>query len=92
MKEIYMWPINAEQQFTPKQVQSVIESVKDNDVPTIFCESTVNDEGQKQVAKTTGARLAAISMSIRSRLKHGPVPTYSRFCWITTLAPFRMAC
>ena len=50
LKEIYMWPINAEQQFTPKQVQRVIESVKVNDVPTIFCESTVNDEGQKQVA------------------------------------------
>ncbi|MEM1253422.1 MAG: metal ABC transporter substrate-binding protein, partial [Cyanobacteria bacterium P01_H01_bin.21] len=56
MQEIYMWPINAEQQFTPKQVQGVIEQVKANDVPTIFCESTVSDEGQKQVAQTTGAR------------------------------------
>ena len=56
MKEIYMWPINADAQFTAKQVKAVIEKVETNDVPTIFCESTVNDEGQKQVAKTTGAR------------------------------------
>ncbi len=35
MKEIYMWPINAEQQFTPRQVQSVIEKVKANNVPTL---------------------------------------------------------
>ena len=56
MQEIYMWPINAEQQFTPKQVQSLIDAVKTNDVPTIFCESTVSDDGQKQVARATGAR------------------------------------
>lgn len=36
LKEIYLWPINAEQQFTPKQVQSVIEKVEANNIPTIF--------------------------------------------------------
>ena len=56
LKEIYMWPINAEQQFTPKQVRSVVEQVETNAVPTIFCESTVSDEGQKQVAEATGSR------------------------------------
>ena len=76
MKEIYMWPINAEQQFTPKQVQGVIESVKVNDVPTIFCESTVNDEGQKQVAKTTGARFGGNLYVDSLSTEEGPVPTY----------------
>jgi len=76
LKEIYMWPINAEQQFTPKQVQGVIEEVKANDVPTIFCESTVNNEGQKQVAKTTGARFGGNLYVDSLSTEEGPVPTF----------------
>ncbi len=76
MQEIYMWPINAEQQFTPKQVQSVIEKVKANNVPTIFCETTVSDEGQKQVAKTTGARFGGNLYVDSLSTEDGPVPTY----------------
>ncbi|NEQ42532.1 MAG: metal ABC transporter substrate-binding protein [Leptolyngbya sp. SIOISBB] len=76
MKEIYMWPINAEQQFTPKQVQTVIEQVETNDVPTIFCESTVSDEGQKQVAETTGARFGGNLYVDSLSTEEGPVPTF----------------
>ncbi|MEO0397582.1 MAG: metal ABC transporter substrate-binding protein [Cyanobacteria bacterium P01_A01_bin.137] len=76
MQEIYMWPINAEQQFTPKQVQGVIEQVTTNDVPTIFCESTVSDEGQKQVAQTTGARFGGNLYVDSLSTEEGPVPTF----------------
>ena len=76
LKEIYIWPINAEQQFTPKQVQRVIEKVKANDVPTIFCESTVSNEGQKQVAKTTGAQFGGNLYVDSLSTEQGPVPTF----------------
>lgn len=76
LQEIYMWPINAERQFTPKQVQQVIEKVKTNDIPTIFCESTVSDEGQKQVAKTTGARFGGNLYVDSLSTEEGPVPTF----------------
>ncbi len=76
LKEIYLWPINAEQQFTPKQIQRVIEKVKANNVPTIFCESTVNDEGQKQVAKTTGARFGGNLYVDSLSTEEGAVPTF----------------
>ena len=76
LKEIYMWPINAEQQFTPKQVRTVIEKVKANKVPTIFCESTVSDEGQKQVAKSSGARFGGNLYVDSLSTADGPVPTY----------------
>ncbi|MCT0253376.1 MULTISPECIES: metal ABC transporter substrate-binding protein [unclassified Synechocystis] len=76
MEEIYLWPINAEQQFTPKQVQRVIEQVKTNDVPTIFCESTVSDEGQKQVAQATGARFGGNLYVDSLSTEEGPVPTF----------------
>ncbi len=76
LKEIYIWPINAEQQSTPKQLKSVIDQVKANQVPTVFCESTVSDESQKQIAKATGAtfggNLYVDSLSSAS----GPVPTF----------------
>ncbi|MEL4896472.1 metal ABC transporter substrate-binding protein [Crocosphaera sp. Alani8] len=76
LKEIYMWPINAEQQFTPKQVKTVIDKVKTNKVPTIFCESTVSDEGQKQVAKTTGSRFGGNLYVDSLSTEEGPVPTF----------------
>jgi manganese transport system substrate-binding protein len=76
LKEIYIWPINAEQQFTPKQVQTVIEQVEVNDIPTIFCESTVSDEGQKQVAQTTGARFGGNLYVDSLSTEAGPVPTF----------------
>lgn len=76
MKEIYMWPINAEQQFTPKQMQSVIDEVKTNNIPTIFCESTVNNEGQKQVAEATGALFGGNLYVDSLSTEEGPVPTY----------------
>ena len=76
LKEVYMWPINAEQQFTAKQVQSVIEQVTANNVPTIFCESTVSDEGQRQVARATGAHFGGNLYVDSLSTADGPVPTF----------------
>ena len=76
LEEIYMWPINAEQQFTPKQIQKVIEKVEANNVPTVFCESTVSNEGQKQVAKTTGAQFGGNLYVDSLSTQEGAVPTY----------------
>lgn len=76
LEEIYIWPINAEQQFTPKQVQSVIEAVKNNNIPTIFCESTVSDKGQREVAKASGATFGG-NLYVDSLSKpEGDVPTF----------------
>lgn len=76
LEEIYMWPINAEQQSTPKQIQGVIEEVKENSVPTVFCESTVSNEGQKEVAKATGARFGGDLYVDSLSTEDGPVPTF----------------
>jgi manganese transport system substrate-binding protein len=76
LQEIYMWPINSEQQSTPKQIQSVIVQVKDNDVPTVFCESTVSSEGQQEVARATGANFGGNLYVDSLSLEDGPVPTF----------------
>ncbi len=76
LEEIYMWPINAEQQSTPKQIQGVIEKVKENSIPTVFCESTVSSKSQEEVAKETGARFGGNLYVDSLSTKDGPVPTF----------------
>lgn len=76
LQEIYLWPINAEQQSTPKQIQGVIEQVNASEVPTVFCESTVSAEGQKEVAKATGAKFGGNLYVDSLSTADGPVPTF----------------
>ncbi|WP_226548849.1 metal ABC transporter substrate-binding protein [Celeribacter naphthalenivorans] len=76
MKELYLWPMNADQMGTPQQVRAVIDGVKDNDIPVVFCESTVNTAPAKQVARETGARYGG-ELYVDSLSKpNGPVPSY----------------
>ena len=76
LKEIYVWPIKAEQQSTPKQLKAGIDKVKANEVPTIFCESTVSDESQKEVAKATGSTFGGNLYVDSLSTADGPVPTF----------------
>lgn len=76
LQEVYLWPINADQQSTPQQVKTVIDQVKARNVPTVFCESTVNPEGQKVVAQATGAKYGGNLYVDSLSQADGPVPTY----------------
>jgi manganese transport system substrate-binding protein len=76
LKELYIWPVNAEQQATPKQVERVITAVKANRIPAVFCESTVNNQAQLQVAKETGATYAGVFYVDSLSPPDGPAPTY----------------
>ena len=75
-KEAYLWPINAEQQGTPQQVRKVIETVKANNIPVVFSESTISPKPAKQVAKETGAKYGGVLYVDSLSNKKGPVPTY----------------
>ena len=56
LDEAYLWPVNAESQVTPKRMARLINTVRDRQIPAIFCESTVSDKNQRQVAAESGAR------------------------------------
>ena len=75
-QEAYLWPINAEQQGTPQQVRKVIETVKANNIPVVFSESTISPKPAKQVAKETGAKYGGVLYVDSLSNKKGPVPTY----------------
>ena len=76
LEEHYIWPVNAEQQATPQQIAAVIETVDEQDIPAVFCESTVSDAPMQQVVEATGARFGGTLYVDSLSQEGGPVPTY----------------
>jgi manganese transport system substrate-binding protein len=58
MDEAYLWPVNAESEVTPQRMARLITTVRERGVPAVFCESTVSDDAQREVARASGARFA----------------------------------
>ncbi len=83
LKELYLWPINADAQGTPQQVRKVIDLVRANAIPVVFSESTVSDRPAQQVAKETGARYGGILYVDSLSASGGPVPTYLKLLEVT---------
>ncbi len=84
LREVYLWPINAEQQGTPQQVRAVIDTVRNNNIPVVFSESTISDRPARQVAKETGALYGGVLYVDSLSLEDGPVPTYLKLLEVTT--------
>ena len=76
LRQLYLWPINADAQGTPQQVKAVIDGVRANQIPVIFSESTVSDKPARQVAKETGARYGGVLYVDSLTDAAGPAPTY----------------
>lgn len=76
LEEHYLWPVNAEQQATPQQIAGVIETVRAEGIPAVFCESTVSDKPMQQVVEATGARFGGTLYVDSLSEAGGPVPTY----------------
>jgi len=76
MQELYLWPINADAQGTPQQVRRVIDTIREHDIPAVFCESTVSQAPAEQVARETGAEYKGMLFVDSLTEADGPVPTY----------------
>jgi manganese/iron transport system substrate-binding protein len=84
MKELYLWPMNADQVGTPQQVRAVIDGVRENNIPAVFCESTVNTAPAEQVARETGIRYGGVLYVDSLSGPDGPVPTYLDLLRVTS--------
>ena len=84
MKELYLWPMNADAIGTPQQVRGVIDGVRENDIPVVFCESTVNTAPAEQVARETGAAYGGVLYVDSLSAADGPVPTYLDLLRVTS--------
>ncbi|MDV2856613.1 MULTISPECIES: metal ABC transporter substrate-binding protein [Oceanimonas] len=84
LNELYLWPINADQQGTPQQVRHVIDTVRRHDIPVVFSESTVSDKPARQVARETGADYGGVLYVDSLSEAGGPVPTYLELLKVTS--------
>ena len=84
LRELYLWPINADQQGTPQQVRRVIDRMRENAIPTIFSESTISPDPARQVARETGARYGGVLYVDSLSEAGGPVPTFIDLLRVTS--------
>lgn len=69
-------PVNSDTQGTPQQIKAAIELVRERHVPVVFCETTVSDASQQQVAREAGAEFGGNLYVDSLSEADGPVPTY----------------
>ncbi|WP_426043122.1 metal ABC transporter substrate-binding protein [Brevundimonas sp. TWP2-3-4b1] len=84
LREVYLWPINADQQGTPQQVRKVIDIVRANRIPAVFSESTISADPARQVARETGAAYGGVLYVDSLSEADGPVPTYLDLLRVTS--------
>lgn len=84
MQEIYLWPMNADQQGTPQQVRKVIDAVRQKNIPVVFSESTISDKPARQVASETDAIYGGVLYVDSLSEPDGKVPTYLDLLTVTT--------
>jgi len=84
MKELYLWPMNADQVGTPQQIRTVIDGVRENNINVVFCESTVNTAPAKQVARETNAKYGGVLYVDSLSKANGEVPTYLDLLTVTS--------
>jgi len=74
-EEAYLWPVNAESQISPRRMARLIERVKKDQIPAVFCETTVSDKAQREVARASGARFGGSFYVDSLSKRNGPAPT-----------------
>ncbi|GEP46170.1 metal ABC transporter substrate-binding protein [Brevifollis gellanilyticus] len=76
MKELYLWPVNADSEGTPQQVRKVVDGIRANQIPVVFSESTISDKAMQQVAKETGSKFGGVLYVDSLTEANGVAPTY----------------
>ena len=76
LEEVYLWATNSDAEGTPQQVARVIQTVREKQVPAVFCESTVEPRIQREVVAATDARLGGLLYVDSLSAADGPAPTY----------------
>ncbi len=82
-KELYIWPMNADQQGSNKQIRNVIDNIRQKNIPVIFSESTISDKPAKQIARETKILYGGVLYVDSLSKKNGPVPTYLDLLTVT---------
>ncbi len=83
LRELYLWPMNADRVGTPQQIRKVIDQVRAEKIPVVFCESTVNTAPAHQVARETEAAFGGVLYVDSLSVPDGAVPSYAQLLEVT---------
>ncbi|MFA7174533.1 MAG: metal ABC transporter substrate-binding protein [Kiritimatiellia bacterium] len=76
MQELFLWPVNADSEGKPQQIQKVVDTIRANKIPVAFSESTISDKPMRQVCKESGARYGGVLFVDSLTSADGVAPTY----------------
>lgn len=76
MKELFLWPVNADEEGTPQQIRRVVDTIREFNIPVAFSESTISPKAQMQVCNETGARYGGVLYVDSLTDEGGDAPTY----------------
>ena len=83
LKELFIWPINADSQGSPQQMRHVIDQVNKHQISAVFSESTVSDKPARQIARETNSHYAGVLYVDSLSKSDGPVPNYLALLKVT---------
>lgn len=76
MKELFLWPVNADAEGKPQQIRKVVDTIRTHAIPVAFSESTISDKPIRQVCKETGAHYGGVLYVDSLTGLDGVAPTY----------------
>lgn len=76
LRELFLWPVNADEEGTPRQIRRVVDRIRENRIPVVFSESTISDKPMRQVARETKAHFGGLLNVDSLTPPEGEAPTY----------------
>ena len=79
LEEGYIWAIDTEENGSPKQIKSLVNFIKEHDVPSLFVETNVDTRPMETVSKETGVDIAGEIYSDEIGKPGTPGDTYIKY-------------
>ena len=84
LRELYLWPVNAEREGTPQQMRAVVDGIRREKIEVLFSETTLSDKPMRQIARETGCRFGGLLHVDSLTDAQGEAPTFLQLLEVNT--------